>query len=74
MLKGDLVFGYLVTELTQNGFYLVNYKGETKIREVKKLDNSKVLLMSNRGSMMTETLEVRNLKVIAKLESVEIKL
>lgn len=74
MLKGDLVFGYLVTEITQNGFYLVNYKGETKIREVKKLDNSKVLLMSNRGSMMTETLEVRNLKVIAKLESVEIKL
>lgn len=74
MLKGDLVFGHLVTELNQNGFYLVNYKGETKIREVRRLDNSKVLLMSNRGSAMTETVEVRNMKVIAKLNRVEIKL
>lgn len=74
MLKGDLVFGHLVTELNQNGFYLVNYKGETKIREVRRLDNSKVLLMSNRGSAMTETVEVRNMKVIAKLDRVEIKL
>ncbi|GAA0071287.1 XRE family transcriptional regulator [Clostridium sardiniense] len=74
MLKGDLVFGHLVTELNQNGFYLVNYKGETKIREVRRLDNSKVLLMSNRGSAMTETVEVRNMKVVAKLDRVEIKL
>lgn len=74
MLKGDLVFGHLVTELNQNGFYLVNYKGETKIREVRRLDNSKVLLMSNRGSAMTETIEVRNMKVVAKLDRVEIKL
>lgn len=74
MLRGDLVFGHLVTELNQNGFYLVNYKGETKIREVRRLDNSKVLLMSNRGSAMTETIEVRNMKVVAKLDRVEIKL
>ncbi|MBY0755972.1 helix-turn-helix domain-containing protein [Clostridium sardiniense] len=74
MLRGDLVFGHLVTELNQNGFYLVNYKGETKIREVRRLDNSKVLLMSNRGSAMTETVEVRNMKVVAKLDRVEIKL
>ncbi len=74
MLKGDLVFGHLVTELNQNGFYLINYNGETKIREVRRLDNSKVLLMSNRGSTITETIEVRNMKVIAKLDRVEIKL
>ncbi|MGG7079141.1 helix-turn-helix domain-containing protein [Clostridium sardiniense] len=74
MLRGDLVFGHLVTELNQNGFYLVNYKGETKIREVRRLDNSKVLLMSNRGSAMTETVEVRNMKVVARLDRVEIKL
>lgn len=74
MLKGDLVFGHLVTELNQNGFYLVEYKGETKIREVRRLDNSKALLMNNRGSLMTETVEVRNIKVIAKLDRIEIKL
>ncbi len=74
MLKGDLVFGHLVTELNQNGFYLVNYNGKTKIREIRRLDNSKALLMSNRGSVMTETVEVRNMKVIAKLDRVEINL
>lgn len=74
MLKGDLVFGHLVTELNQNGFYLVEYKGETKIREIRRLDNSKALLMNNRGSLMTETIEVRNIKVIAKLDRIEIKL
>ena len=74
MLNGDLVFGHLVTELNQNGFYLVNYNGKTKIREIRRLDNSKALLMSNRGSVMTETVEVRNIKVIAKLDRVEINL
>lgn len=74
MLKGDLVFGHLVAELNQNGFYLVNYNGKTKIREIRRLDNSKALLMSNRGSVMTETVEVRNIKVIAKLDRVEINL
>ncbi len=74
MLNGDLVFGHLVAELNQNGFYLVNYNGKTKIREIRRLDNSKALLMSNRGSVMTETVEVRNIKVIAKLDRVEINL
>ncbi|MDY6011628.1 helix-turn-helix transcriptional regulator [Clostridium sp.] len=74
MLKGDLVFGHLVTELNQNGFYLVNYNGKSKIREIRRLDNSKALLMSNRGSVMTETVEIRNMKVIAKLDRVEINL
>ena len=74
MLKGDLVFGHLVTELNQNGFYLVNYNVKSKIREIRRLDNSKALLMSNRGSVMTETVEIRNMKVIAKLDRVEINL
>lgn len=74
MLEGDLVFAHLVSELNSNGFFLVNYKGENKIRELKRLDNSKVLLMSNRGSIMTETVEVKNLQVIAKLDRIEINL
>lgn len=74
MSKGDLVFGHLVTEFNQNGFYLVNYKGSTKIREIRKLDNAKALLMSNRGGVMTETVEFKNMKLIAKLDRIEIKL
>ena len=74
MLEGDLVFAHLVSELNSNGFFLVNHKGENKIREIKRLDNSKVLLMSNRGSLMTETVEVKNVQVIAKLDRIEINL
>ncbi|ATD53804.1 helix-turn-helix domain-containing protein [Clostridium chauvoei] len=74
MLKGDLVFAHLIKEITNNGIFLVNYKGKTKIRQIKSLGNSKVLLVSNGGSLLTETMEARDIEVIAKLERIEIKL
>lgn len=74
MLKGDLVFSHLVKEITNNGLFLVDYKGQRKIRQIKNLGNSKVLLVSNGGSLMTETMETREIQVIAKLERIEIKL
>ncbi|WP_294153266.1 helix-turn-helix transcriptional regulator [uncultured Clostridium sp.] len=74
MLKGDLAFAHIVKELSNNGFFLIEYNGKRKIRQVKVLGNSKVLLVSNGGSLFTETMEVRDIQVIAKLERVEIKL
>lgn len=74
MLKGDLAFAHIVKELSNNGFFLVEYNGKRKIRQVKVLGNSKVLLISNGGSLLTETMEVRDIQVIAKLERVEIRL
>lgn len=74
ILKGDIAFAHIVKEMSNNGFFLVEYNGKRKIRQVKVLGNSKVLLVSNGGSLLTETMEVRDVKVIAKLESVEIKL
>ena len=41
---------------------------------IKVLGNSKILLVSNGGSLITETKEVRDVQVIAKLERIEIKL
>lgn len=74
MLKGDLVFSHLVKEVTNNGIFLVNYKDQIKIRQIKNLGNSKILLVSNGGSLMTETMETREIQVIAKLERIEIKI
>jgi len=74
ILKGDLAFAHIVKEVSNNGFFLIDYKGKRKIRQVKVLGNSKVLLVSNAGSLLTETMEVKELNVIAKLERVEIKL
>ena len=74
MLKGDIAFAHSVKEVSNNGFFLIDYKGSRKIRQVKVLGNSKVLLVSNAGSLITETMELKEIDVIAKLERVEIKL
>ena len=49
-------------------------KGNRKIRQIKSLGNSKLLLVSNGGALMTETVESREISVIAKLERIEIRL
>ena len=74
MLKGDIAFAHSVKEISNNGIFLIDYKGKRKIRQVKVLGNSKVLLVSNAGSLLTETMELKEMNVIAKLERVEIKL
>ena len=73
MLDGDLAFAHLVKEIS-NGFFLLEYKGSRSIRQVKNLGNSKVLLISNGGSVLTETMEVKEVNVIAKIERLEILL
>lgn len=74
IMEGDLVFAHLVKEISNNGVFLVDYKGKRKIRQIKSLGNSKVLLVSNGGALLTETMEAKEISVIAKLERVEIKL
>lgn len=73
--KGDLAFAHQSTELSgSNGTYLLNKDGKKVIRQVKKLDSAKALLIYNQSSVRTETVYIKDLKVIAKIESVEIKL
>ena len=74
IMEGDLAFSHLVKEISNNGIFLVDYKGKRKIRQIKSLGNSKLLLVSNGGSLMTETVESREISVIAKLERIEIRL
>lgn len=74
IMKGDLAFAHSVKEVSNNGIFLLDYKGQRKIRQVKSLGNSKILLISNSGSLITETIGLKEVNVIAKLERVEIKL
>jgi len=74
MLKGDIAFAHSVKEMSNNGFFLIDYQGKRKIRQVKVLGNSKVLLVSHSGTLLTETMELKEMDVIAKLERVEITL
>lgn len=72
--KGDIAFANLTNEVQNNSICLVEYGNERKIRQIKTLDSNKVLLISNAGSIRTETMEKKNLKVIAKLNKLEITL
>lgn len=74
IMEGDIAFAHLVKEPTNNGIFLLENKGKRMIRQIKLLGNSKGLLVSNKGSVYTETVEINSIKVIAKLERVEIAL
>ncbi|WP_300383626.1 helix-turn-helix transcriptional regulator [Clostridium sp.] len=74
ILKGDLAFAHLTKEVENNGIFLVDYKGKRAIRQIKVLGNSKILLVSNSVSLLTETMEVKEISVIAKLNRLEVKL
>lgn len=74
ILKGDLAFSSLVKEPSNNGIFLVDYKGKRAIRQIKMLGNSKALLVSNGGSLLTETMNLNEISVVARLERLEIKL
>lgn len=72
--KGDIAFANLTNEVQNNSICLVECGNERKIRQIKTLDSNKILLISNSGSVRTETIEKKNLKVIAKLNKLEISL
>ncbi|MFL0195122.1 multiprotein-bridging factor 1 family protein [Clostridium sp. WILCCON 0269] len=72
--SGDLALAHITGEIENNSICLVEYNSKRELRQVKKLDNKKVLLISSRNSIRTETVEIKDLKIIAKLDRLEIKL
>lgn len=72
--KEDLVFGHISHEVENNSICLIENNGERFIRQIKRLDNTKLLLVSNNGILKTETVGIKEIKVLVKLERVEIKL
>ncbi|MGL4759995.1 MAG: S24 family peptidase [Sarcina sp.] len=72
--KGDIALCYKTNVAENNTIALVEHKGKRMIRQIKKLDSMKVLLVSNGGSMMTETATIKELKPIATLYRVEFNL
>ena len=70
--KGDLAFVQSTNEFFNNSISLIQYGDQRVIRQLKKLDNNKALIISNKGIVKTETAEIRDIKVIGKLERVEI--
>lgn len=74
IVKGDMAFCHGIKEFENNSICLLEYNDMRVIRQVKRLDNSKALLISNKGNIKTETVLIKDIKVIAKLDRIEIKL
>ena len=72
--SGDIAFAHLTHEIENNSISLVDYNEERVLRQIKKLDSNKILLISNKASLKTETVNHKDIKVIAKLDRVEFKL
>jgi transcriptional regulator with XRE-family HTH domain len=72
--KGDIAFAHLTHEVENNAICLLDINGERAIRQIKKLDSNKALLLSNKGSLRTETVYIKDINVIARLDRIEIKL
>ncbi len=72
--KGDVALAYSIKELDNNSIALIDYKGKRAVRQVKKLDNTKALIISNGKTLKTETASIKDITPIARLIKLEIKL
>ncbi|MDU1307306.1 MAG: XRE family transcriptional regulator [Clostridium perfringens] len=72
--ENDLALCYSIKEIENNSICLVEFNGKRVIRQIKKLDNVKALLISNNGSMRTEAANIKEIKAIAKLYRIEFDL
>ena len=72
--KGDMAFAQATNEFFNNSISLIQYGDNRYVRQLKRIDNNKALIISNKGVIKTETAEIKDIKVIAKLERLEITL
>ncbi len=72
--KGDRALSILTGEIDADGIYFIEYNGSRAVRQVKKLQADKLLLISNKGTLITETISTKSIKVIARLVKLEISL
>lgn len=72
--KGDKAFSVLTNEIDKDGIYFIEYNDIRAVRQVKKLQADKLLLIYNKGNLITETISSKEIKVLAKLIKLEIEL
>lgn len=72
--KNDTVMVYQNSELISNGLLLI--KGEEKniIRQVKRLDANKALIISHANEIKTETRDIKSINVIGRCIRLEVEL
>ncbi|HEX3028754.1 MAG TPA: helix-turn-helix transcriptional regulator [Clostridia bacterium] len=72
MSKEDQVLAVNTQEIERDAFYLIEYGEKRMIRQVKTIGGDKLLLVSNKGSLATETVARKDIKILARLIRLEI--
>ena len=74
IMKGDLVLSCRGHEIEKDGIYFIEQNGKRMMRQIRKLGKDKLLLVSNSGSLYTETVSVKEIQTVARLLRIEIAL
>lgn len=73
IVKGDVAFGHITHGIENTGIYLIEYNSNQKrvIRQLKRIDQNNVLLINNDGTLKTDTVSIKDIKILAKLDRIE---
>ncbi len=74
IMKGDVALACRTGEAERDSLCLVEYKGARMIRQIKRLDQEKLLLVGNSGKLSTETVSKNEVRILARLIRLEITL
>lgn len=74
MKKGDLALLYKNSEIISGGIFLIDVKGKRYIRQIKRLDSNKLLLISNLNDIKTEMFGTHEISVVGRCVRLEVEL
>lgn len=72
--KGDLALAFSTQEIEKDAIFFIEYGGRRAVRQLKKLDGDRLLVVSSKGSLFTETVSQKNVRIFARLVKLEITL
>lgn len=72
--NNDIAFAHIVKEYSTPGFYLIEWNQQKMIRQVKKLDQKNLLIVSHPSTVRTATADLKEVQFLAKLVRVEFEL
>jgi transcriptional regulator with XRE-family HTH domain len=74
MHKGDSVMLFLNSEMISNSISLIEIDGKRCIRQIKRLDSTKVLILSHYTDLKTETRDIKSVEIVGRCVRLEINL
>lgn len=74
IMRGDVALAFMAQEFDKDGIFFIEHKGKKAVRQLKKLDAGKLLIVSNKGGISTETVNLKDIKFLARLIKIEIPL